>query len=150
MDQTVRRASAHPGAITRNTLREQGRRLLLYSAFGTLTFVVNVAVYALCERRLGLDALTADAVAWVFAVLFAFFTNRRWVFDGASGDPLWRQLLSFSGGRLFTLGVEELMLYGFVTRRGLDGVTVKLAAQVIVVTLNYMISRFLVFRPEKN
>lgn len=129
-------------------LFQQHREVLLYLFFGGLTFIVSIASYALCERLLGMDALVANVVSWVLAVLFAFYTNRKWVFDGQSDGAkgLAAQMASFFGGRMFTLVVEELILLVFVTRLGLDSVAVKVVAQVVVIVLNYFISKFLVFR----
>lgn len=126
------------------------RELILYCVFGFATFLVSMATYWLCERGLGLNALIANVVSWIFAVLFAFFTNRRWVFDGGSGATkgLWAQMASFFGGRLFTLAVEELILAVFVTWLKLDGLLVKLVAQVVVIVLNYFISKLWVFRKK--
>ena len=127
------------------------RQVLLYCVFGFLTFLVSVGTYAFCMRVLGINELIANAISWVFAVLFAFFTNRRWVFDGKSEDArgLWAQMVSFFGGRLFTLAVEEAILAVFVTWLGFDGVIVKVAAQVVVIVLNYFISKFWVFKKKQ-
>ena len=83
------------------------RQILLYCVFGFCTFLVSVGTYAFCMRVLGINELIANAISWVFAVLFAFFTNRRWVFDGESEDAkgLWAQMVSFFGGR--TISDEE-------------------------------------------
>ena len=127
------------------------RQILLYCVFGFGTFLVSVGTYAFCVRVLGINELIANAISWIFAVLFAFFTNRRWVFDGKSEDArgLWAQMVSFFGGRLFTLAVEEAILAVFVTWLGFDGVIVKVVAQVVVIVLNYFISKFWVFRKKQ-
>ena len=127
------------------------RQVLLYCVFGFLTFLVSVGTYAFCMRALGINELIANAISWVFAVLFAFFTNRRWVFDGESegAKGLWAQMASFFGGRLFTLAVEEAILAVFVTWLRFDGVIVKVVAQVVVIVLNYFISKFWVFRKKQ-
>ena len=130
------------------TLFGKYRQVILYLFFGFLTFLVSMGSYTLCYRVLGMDVLIANVVSWIFAVLFAFFTNRKWVFDGdkGNGGSLMKQLISFCGGRLFTLGVEELILAVFVNALKFDGVVVKVVAQVIVVLSNYFISKFWVFR----
>ena len=127
------------------------RQVLLYCVFGFLTFLVSVGTYAFCMRALGINELIANAISWVFAVLFAFFTNRRWVFDGESegAKGLWAQMASFFGGRLFTLAVEEAILAVFVTWLRFDGVIVKVVAQVVVIVLNYFISKFWVFKKKQ-
>jgi len=127
------------------------RQLILYFVFGGLTFLVSMVSYVFCVRALGLDVLIANIVSWILAVLFAFFTNRKWVFDGEGGGSrsLLRQMASFFGGRLFTLAVEELILAVFVTWLRFDGVIVKVVAQVVVIVLNYFISKFWVFKKKR-
>ncbi len=124
------------------------RQVILYGIFGFLTFLVSVSSYAFLLRALGMNVLIANVVSWVLAVLFAFFTNRRWVFDGRSdaSKGLPGQMVSFFGGRLFTLAVEELILLVFVTWLAFNGVAVKIVAQAVVIVLNYFISKFWVFK----
>ena len=129
-------------------LFDQHREVILYLFFGGLTFVISMASYTICLKLLGMNELIANVISWILAVLFAFFTNRKWVFNGErdSAKGFWAQMLSFFGGRIFTLIVEELILLVFVTWLKLDGVAVKAVAQVVVIVLNYFISKFFVFR----
>ena len=95
------------------------REVLLYLLFGGLTTVVDFGVSFLLYRLLG-DAMeqnrllihAADAVAWVCAVLFAFFTNRVWVFrsDRRGFLPILLELFSFAGGRVLTFLLQEAIL----------------------------------------
>ena len=125
------------------------REIILYFIFGFLTFLISVATYTFCSRVLSLNELIANVVSWVIAVLFAFFTNRKWVFDGGDATKgFWGQMASFFGGRLFTLAVEELILLVFVTWLRFDDVVVKVVAQVVVIVLNYFISKFWVFKKK--
>ena len=132
-------------------LMERYREILLYVVFGFLATVVSVATYWLCVKPLHIDVLIANVVSWICAVLFAFFTNRKWVFnaDSVQGKGLLAQMASFFGGRLFTLAVEEAILAVFVTWLKLDSLAVKLVAQFVVIVLNYFISKFWVFKKEK-
>lgn len=126
------------------------REVLLYCVFGGLTTVVSIASYTFFLRVLGVNVLIANVLSWVLSVLFAFFTNRKWVFDGSAegSKGLLNQMLSFFGGRLFTLGVEEAILAVFVSWLKFDGVIVKVVAQVVIVVLNYFISKFWVFKKD--
>lgn len=128
------------------------KEVLLYLFFGGLTFVISVVSYAAFTEGLGWNELIANLFSWVFAVLFAFFTNRIWVFQAAvkGGKAFLQQMLSFFGGRVFTLVVEEVILLIFITWLGLPGVWVKVAAQVVVIILNYVISKLFVFRKENR
>ena len=125
---------------------------LLYLFFGGLTFLISVLSYVLCYESLGMHELLANGVSWVLAVLFAFFTNRAWVFGGRERETgsLISQAARFFAARIFTLLVEEAMLYGLITRLGLASTPVKILAQVVVIALNYGISKCWVFCRRKK
>ncbi len=126
------------------------REVLLYLVFGGLTTVVSLVSFWLCVYPLKLNVLVANVISWICAVTFAYFTNARWVFEArpeTRGEKL-RQFVSFYAGRLATLGVEELLLLVFVTWLGCNEMLIKLIAQVVVVILNYVISKLLVFRKK--
>ena len=96
--------------------------------------------------------MIANALSWVFATIFAFVTNRRYVFvSHAKGIVAFLiQMWSFSTGRLITLFIEEWMLYFFIGRLDLPNMPVKLCSQFIVIALNYMFSKLIVFRKHKD
>ena len=93
----------------------------------------------------------ANAIAWIFATLFAFYTNRRWVFIFHTEGlyAFFVQLSGFCLGRLLTLGIEEFMLYICIEVYHLPNMLIKLIAQVIVIALNYLFSKLVVFRNRK-
>ena len=111
------------------------KEVLMYLFFGGLTFFLNIALYAWLDKGLGMNALIAN-------------TNRTWVFDGQvdSAAGFLKQMASFFGGRLFTLVVEEAILAVFITWLGFNSMAVKLVAQVVVIVLNYVISKLIVFK----
>ena len=121
---------------------------LLYLFFGGVTTLVGLGSFWLLESLFGLDALLANPISWVLAVLVAFLTNRVWVFGAPTRGvaATLRQLASFSASRVATLLIEEAILFVFVTWLGLHAFAVKLAASVIVVVLNYVLSKIFVFR----
>ena len=124
------------------------KAVLLYLFFGGLTTVISIAVFWLFRRPFGLNELIANVISWVIAVLFAFFTNRTWVFRAPthSAGEFLRQMGSFFGGRVVTLLIEEALLAVFITWLGFPDMPVKIAAQVIVIVLNYVISKLFVFK----
>lgn len=121
---------------------------LLYMLFGVGTTLISIGVFDLFTRVIPLDALVANVIAWVLAVLFAFVTNRTWVFSGAAQGSFARQMLDFYLGRAATLGLEELILLVFVKKLQLQPLIVKVAGQVVIVVLNYVISKLFVFRKK--
>lgn len=124
------------------------KEVLMYLFFGGITFFLNIALYAWLDGMLGINALIANVICWVVCVMFQYFTNRTWVFDGQvdSAAGFLKQMASFFGGRLFTLVVEEAILAVFITWLGFNSMAVKLIAQVVVIVLNYIISKLIVFK----
>ena len=124
------------------------KEVLLYLLFGGLTTVVGVASFAVFYQIFCLNEHTANVLSWILAVCFAYVTNRLWVFSDKNqgAKAIVRQMTAFFAGRLGTLGMEELILLLAVTRGGLPALPVKIAAQFLVIVLNYMISKLLVFR----
>lgn len=121
------------------------RDVLLYLFFGALTTLISILSFMLCD--LVLHELVANLISWICAVSFAYVTNRKWVFKSqAKGKEIPLEIASFFGGRLATLGLEEVLLLVFVTWLQWNGTLVKVLAQVVVLVLNYVISKLLVFR----
>ncbi len=131
-------------------LLEKYRGLILYVVFGVLTTAINIAVYALCYRVLRLPNVPSNVVAWILAVLFAFVTNKLYVFESKSLErgTVMRELLSFVGARLAT-GLLDLavMFVGVDLLHGPD-LVFKVGSNVLVIILNYVLSKLIVFRKK--
>lgn len=86
-----------------------------------------------------------------FSGFICFFTNRIWVFDGKTNGAkeFFVQMINFFGGRVATLVVEEVILFVFITKLGFGSMVVKIAAQIIVIVLNYVISKLWVSGNKK-
>ena len=104
------------------------KEMMMYIIMGILATVVNLIVYAISVRALAafmtnkpLYIGIAKLIAWVVAVLFAFFTNKIWVFESRSWAPkvFWRELISFIGARALT-GLLEVFGTPFLVSIGLD------------------------------
>lgn len=138
-----------PGLRNFFDLYKKHKSVLLYIFFGGLTTVVSVGSFILFDSVLHLDPLIANLLSWVCAVSFAYVTNRIWVFGSrAQGAAIFREVLTFFGGRLLTLGLEEGLLLVFVTWLQFNSTAIKLIAQIVVLILNYVISKLLVFRKK--
>ena len=115
---------------------KKNKEVLLYLFFGGLTFIVSIATYAVFNVSMGINELIANVMSWVLAVLFAFATNRVWVFQAPT-----HTIAEFL--------IEEIILLVFITWLGFNSMVVKVIAQVIVIVLNYVISKFFVFSDKK-
>ena len=126
------------------------REQLLYVFFGGVSTVVNVGSFWLINERMGIHELTANIIAWIITMVVVYVTNRKWVFRSTvtGGRNILSEILKFLAGRLFTLVLDELILFIFITKLQLPSLPVKIASQIIVIVVNYFISRLLVFRKK--
>lgn len=138
------------------------REMFDYILFGVLTTVVNLVVFALFEKILGTKfVLITNIIAWIAAVAFAFVTNKFIVFRSKSTESqtFIKELIAFVVARLLSLGVEEagLAIAKFIFHAdskmvlGITGTQVaKLILQIIVVIMNYVLSKLFIFKENKN
>lgn len=131
-------------------LYEQYKDVMLYLIFGVCTTAVNVIVYWLAAHPLGLGTMPSTIIAWMLAVAFAYITNRKWVFHSSvsSVKETLAEMGSFFACRLATGGVDWVCMLVFVDLIGLNDVIVKFAANIIVIVLNYVASKLVIFRPK--
>lgn len=142
------------------------KEIILYIFFGVLTTIVNFVIYFIMNALLGEDMyLVSNVIAWIGAVAFAYITNKIWVFESKSRESktLLREIGEFVSARLLSLGIEEAGLYIFVDllkfstfsfsflRLTITGdVIAKVIMQIIVVILNYIFSKFIIFKKVKK
>lgn len=121
--------------------------ILSYLFFGGLTTVVNYLVYLPCYNWLQISASVSNAVAWVFAVAFAFITNKPFVFKSHdwSAKVVFPELTKFLGCRIGSGVVETAILFVSVDLMHWDGNVLKIFTSVLVIVLNYFGSKLLVF-----
>ena len=124
------------------------RDVLLYLIFGVLTTAVNYVVYLPCYNWLGLSAAVSNVIAWVAAVAFAYLTNKPFVFGSHdwSAETVLPELVKFVGCRVGSGVLETVIILVTVDWLAFDGNVMKLITSVLVVILNYIGSKLLVFR----
>lgn len=122
--------------------------IVSYLFFGVCTTIVNYLIYIPCYNFLGMSATVSNMIAWVVAVAFAFLTNKPFVFKSHdwSAETVVPELTKFVGCRIGSGAAETLILFLAVDLMGWDGNIWKLVTQVMVVVLNYVGSKLLVFR----
>lgn len=130
------------------------REIALYLVFGVLTTVISLLSFKLFNFLLGENLyLINNVFSWILAVSFAFVTNKLWVFESKEWkSPLiFKEILLFLSARVFSLLVEELGLFLLIDVLGSISPDIsKLIMQIIVVILNYVLSKFLVFKKSLN
>lgn len=142
------------------------KELISYVFFGVLTTVINLAAFKIFDTVLGSRLyLLTNIISWVIAVAFAYVTNKLWVFESKGWSPkiVLKEIVGFLGARLFSLAVEEAGLWIMIDLLSLGRISldifsftitgnfiVKIILQVIVVILNYVFSKFIVFAKSNN
>lgn len=126
------------------------KSLILYGIFGVLSTIINIGSYAICYKYLSIPNVPSNIIAWILAVLFAFITNKLYVFGSKSMEKhtFFSELLKFTGARIAT-GVIDLaiMFIGVDVMHG-PAIIFKVVANIIVIILNYFFSKFLVFKKK--
>ena len=122
--------------------------LITYLVFGVLTTAVNYIVYLPCYNLLHLSASVSNAIAWVVAVAFAFLTNKPFVFRSHdwSAWTVIPELTKFVGCRIGSGVLETAIIFLTVDCLSGNGNIMKLITSVLVVVLNYIGSKLLVFK----
>lgn len=151
------------------------REIVTYIIFGVLTTAVNLITFyitkqifisigwdgvfnamlgsagwekALALLGSGTDYLDATVIAWTVAVIFAFVTNKLIVFESKSWKPAvaGKEFVGFIGARLFSLLVELLFMFIMITLLHWNEFVAKVIVQIIVVILNYVFSKLIIFK----
>jgi putative flippase GtrA len=134
-------------------LFQKYKEQILYLVFGVLTTVVDILVFSLLTHTLlrgggRVEEILANVVAWVAAVAFAYVTNRIFVFESRDTRVLF-ELLRFTGSRALTLLIDTLIILLFTAVLSLNADLANIVANLIVIVLNYVISKLFVFRKQR-
>ena len=126
------------------------REGIAYLIFGVLTTVIDYVISNLLYYIWKMDPVPAQTIAWVAAVLFAFVTNKWWVFESKNLQlrAMMQEFVSFVSCRLFTGACDLLIMYVFVDCMGMNDLFIKIASNVLVVILNYVASKLIIFRKK--
>ena len=130
---------------------QKHRELILFALFGVLTTAVNWIIYFPLVNLFSVNYQVANVIGWIAAVIFAFFTNKVFVFGKKdfSGGTVWKEFFSFVGSRLFSLLVEMGLMWLFVEVLKVNENLSKIVVAVVVVILNYLTGKLIVFAKKK-
>jgi putative flippase GtrA len=128
--------------------------IINYLIVGVLTTVVSLATYFICTETFldpnkKLELQIANIISWVFAVAFAYFTNRKYVFKSKNKNML-KEASSFVGSRILSLLMDMFTMFIIVSVLHLNDKIGKLVSQVIVTVANYILSKLFVFKKKEN
>lgn len=121
------------------------KQIIMYLIFGVLTTLVNVVAYWLFSSPLSLNTVISTVLAWAVSVAFAFVTNKLFVFEARGVKRLSWEMLTFFASRLFTGLLDVGIMYLFVDVIGANDILIKIISNLVVIILNFVLSRLIVF-----
>lgn len=127
-------------------LLKKYKQIILYLIFGVLTTLINIAAYWLFAHPLNLNTLTSTVLAWLTSVFFAFFTNKLIVFESKMQNRFFFELGTFLASRVLTGVLDTAIMIIFVDVLCLNDMVIKVVSNIIVIILNYVLSKFVVFK----
>lgn len=136
-----------------NKFMKKYREIVMYLIFGGLTTVVSLATYFVCtafvlDAEHAVQLQIANMISWLVSVTFAYLTNKKYVFQ--SHNTMSKEAGKFYLSRLSTLVIDMALMYLLVTMLDIDDAMAKIAVQIIVIVINYLLGKFLVFKEEKT
>ena len=128
------------------------KEVILYLVFGGLTTLVNIVCYAVCARGFHMGTLVSNGIAWVLSVLFAYVTNKIFVFESKTDGvrKAVREFVSFIACRAGTGVLDMAVMYVTVDMLGWYDVLMKILSNIIVIILNFVFSKLVIFRKKEE
>ena len=123
------------------------REVLLYLVFGGLTTLINIISFFIL-RKFNIALYISNAIAWILSVLFAFITNKLFVFEskGKSKKENTKELVSFFGFRILSLVIDMGAMYLLLDVLNIKELIAKIVSNVVVIILNYIFSKLFIFK----
>lgn len=139
-------------------LYQKYKEVINYLIFGVLTTIVSLAtkyllLFTILDASNALQLQIAVVTSWVIACMFAYITNRIWVFESKT-KQIFKEMIKFFAARLTTLGLEMLIMFVFVTTLKLNSdmwvIVWTLVSQVAIIIGNYILSKLIVFKNKEK
>ena len=133
-------------------LWKKNRELILYLFFGVCTTAINTVAYGVLYEVLGIGNVISTILSNVVAVIFSYVTNKCLVFKSktTTGKETLPEMISFFGWRFAAGVLEVIIMFVAVDVMGLHSITWKLIANVVVIVMNYVTSKWLVFKDKRK
>ena len=123
------------------------KEFILYLVFGVLTTVVDFIVFFICKNKFNIHYILANCIAWFFAVLFAYVTNKLFVFETMKdGENILKEIFSFFSFRFLSLIMTVIFMFIMVDKLNINEDFSKIAVSFFVVIANYFFSKIFIFK----
>ena len=128
------------------------REIMMYIIMGIFTTIVNIVSFYILTSAFEMDYKAATVAAWILSVLFAYVTNKRYVFQQKTAGmrSLVKELMAFFSVRVLSLAIDLAMMILLVSQFHMNETLAKIADNVIIVVVNYAASKWIVFRKAKE
>lgn len=129
-------------------LFQKYKEVLAYLFFGGATTLINIVVFFICQNIFGLNYTISNPISWFLSVLFAFFTNKYFVFDSKHTDrrSFFKEMGLFYWYRVLSFVIDMGLMVVLIEGLHLSDFWAKMITQVVVVVLNYFFSKFFIFK----
>ena len=127
------------------------KEVIMYLIFGVLTTLVNIISFYIMDKC-NINLYVNNTVAWILSVLFAYITNKLFVFESKSMEPkvVIKEGLSFFGFRLISYFMDMLCMFIMINIFSIQKMISKIVGNVIVIIANYIFSKLFIFRRDKK
>ena len=127
-------------------MMEKYKDIVPYAIFGILTTIINIVVYLFLAHILKKEIMLSTLAAWFFSVLFAYVTNRKWVFHSGilTFSNIIREAVAFFICRLATGMADILIMFVFVNIFHFNDLFIKIISNIAVIILNYVASKWII------
>ncbi|MEG1990283.1 MAG: GtrA family protein [Clostridia bacterium] len=123
------------------------KEVIIYLIFGLLTTLINILIYWILTKVLNIDYMISNNIAWCIAVLFAYVTNRKYVFDSKSKKKgIIKEIILFISARIFSLLFDNALMFIGITLLYMNDMIIKILANILVIIINYIMSKYIVFK----
>lgn len=125
---------------------------ILYLFFGALTTLVNIISYTILAKLIHIDYLVSNVIAWILSVLFAYVTNKKYVFESktTTKKELLKEISSFFVARILSLLLDMVVMCIGISLLHINDIVIKILSNVLVIIANYFMSKLLIFNREKK
>ena len=123
--------------------------LIMYGIFGVLTTLINLLTFYVLDK-LGVNVYLNNSIAWVISVLFAFITNKLYVFNSkdTSYKIIAKEGIAFFLARIFSYFVDMFTIFMIFQVMGINKMIAKIISNVIVIIINYLLSKIIIFKKK--
>lgn len=129
----------------------KNKEIIKYLIFGILTTLVNILCFYILDK-LNVDIYINNTISWIVSVIFAFITNKLYVFESKSLDikTIFKEGTSFLGARIFSYFVDMGTIYLLFDGLRINKLISKIVSNIIVIIINYIFSKFIFKKKEGN